>query len=171
MAEVSGEPPANRGAIPKTTPFAPEPLDAVANTEALARRGYELCHACNHRDGIEFFTPAISLNPNDHRYCANRSYAYSLLGEHDRDLEDANAAVALDFLQDKCHWCAAWPCWAWSATSRPRKRWRARPSWTRATRMRGSTRESLASAKSRTWGSPGTKQSGPGEVRRRRSSC
>lgn len=105
MADGNGKPPSSRGAIPKTTSFTPERLDAAAKSEELARRGYEMCHVGRHRDGIEFFTRAIDLNGSDHRYFANRSYAYSFLGEHDRALEDANAAVALDPLQPKCHSC------------------------------------------------------------------
>ncbi|KAH9365700.1 hypothetical protein HPB48_004603 [Haemaphysalis longicornis] len=105
MAEGSGKPPANRGAIPKTPPFASGRLDAAAKSEALAHQGYQLCYDGRHRDGIKFFTRAISLNSSDHCYFANRSYACSLLGKHDRAFEDANTAVAHGPAAGQCHSC------------------------------------------------------------------
>ncbi|KAH9383184.1 uncharacterized protein LOC144158618 [Haemaphysalis longicornis] len=105
MAEGNGKPSSSQEAIPKTTPFTPECLDAAQMSEIIARRGYEMCQVGRHRDGIEFFSRAISLNPSDHRYYANRSYAKSLLGEYYSALGDANYAVVLEPMHPKCHYC------------------------------------------------------------------
>ncbi|KAH9360951.1 hypothetical protein HPB48_007032 [Haemaphysalis longicornis] len=89
--------------MPKTTSSTPERLDAAHMSESIARRGYEMCHVGRHRYGIDFFSRAISANPNDHRYFANRSYAYSVLGEYDNALGDANIAIHLEPRHPKCH--------------------------------------------------------------------
>ncbi|XP_077545992.1 small glutamine-rich tetratricopeptide repeat-containing protein-like [Haemaphysalis longicornis] len=105
MTEGNGKPSTSQGAMPKTTSSTPERLDAAHMSESIARRGYEMCHVGRHRDGIDLFSRAISANPNDHRYFANRSYAYSVLGEYENALGDANIAIHLEPRHPKCHYC------------------------------------------------------------------
>ncbi|XP_077526757.1 tetratricopeptide repeat protein 12-like [Haemaphysalis longicornis] len=105
MAEGNGKPSTSQGAIQKTTSFTPECLNAAQMSESIARRGYEMCTAGRHRDAIAFFSGAIFVNPHDHRYFANRSYAYSVLGEYENALGDANIAIHLEPRHPKCHYC------------------------------------------------------------------
>ena len=42
---------------------------------------------------IDYFTQAISCNPNDHVFYSNRSGSYINLGQFDKALEDANKCI------------------------------------------------------------------------------
>ncbi|KAH9360971.1 hypothetical protein HPB48_019573 [Haemaphysalis longicornis] len=85
--------------------FTPERLNAAQMNEIIAHRCYEMCDVGRHRDGIDVFSKAISVNPKDHRYFANRSYAYSVLADYDNALGDANIATHLEPRHPKCHYC------------------------------------------------------------------
>lgn len=58
-------------------------------------KGNKEFSAGNYEKAIEYFTTAISIDPNDHVFYSNRSACYSSLKDYTKALEDANKCIEL----------------------------------------------------------------------------
>lgn len=57
----------------------------------------------NHIEAITYYTKAISLVPDDHRYYVNRCASYEAIGDFTRALADAEKSIELDDSKPKGH--------------------------------------------------------------------
>lgn len=57
----------------------------------------------NHIEAIRYYTRAISLVPDDHRYYVNRCASYEAIGDFTRALADAEKSIELDDSKPKGH--------------------------------------------------------------------
>ena len=56
--------------------------EVVVESETLAVEGYNAASREEYSKAVEFFTKAIHLVPNDHRFYGNRSFCYCQLGQY-----------------------------------------------------------------------------------------
>lgn len=90
---------ASGGVIPKVSKKSGE--DVLVRSRRLAREGYEMCNVGRHKEAVDLFTQAIKLYPQDQSYFGNRSYCYTILGNYDKALKDAEKAISLQPQQAK----------------------------------------------------------------------
>lgn len=55
---------------------------AVTESERLAVEGYNAASREEYEDAVDYFTKAIRLIHNDHRFYGNRSFCYCQLGQY-----------------------------------------------------------------------------------------
>ncbi|KAK7869280.1 hypothetical protein R5R35_000892 [Gryllus longicercus] len=67
----------------------------VAESERLAVIGYKLASKEQYEQAVEFFTKAIRLVHDDHRFFSNRSFCHCQLGNYTKALKDADKAINL----------------------------------------------------------------------------
>ncbi|KAJ4448650.1 hypothetical protein ANN_00040, partial [Periplaneta americana] len=74
-----------------------KPADAedivVMESERLAVEGYNAASREEYIEAVQYFTKAIRLVNNDHRFYGNRSFCYCQLGQYDKALKDADKAI------------------------------------------------------------------------------
>ncbi|KAJ9600674.1 hypothetical protein L9F63_026188, partial [Diploptera punctata] len=71
-----------------------DPEDAVViESESLAVEGYKAASREEYAKAVEYFTKAIHLVHNDHRFFGNRSFCYCQLGQYGKALKDAEKSI------------------------------------------------------------------------------
>ncbi|PSN53115.1 hypothetical protein C0J52_10575 [Blattella germanica] len=65
----------------------------VVESERLAVEGYNAASREQYLEAVDYFTKAIQLVHNDHRFYGNRSFCYCQLGQYAKALKDADKAV------------------------------------------------------------------------------
>lgn len=65
----------------------------VMESERLAVEGYNAASREEYEDAVDYFTKAIRLIHNDHRFYGNRSFCYCQLGQYIKALKDADKAI------------------------------------------------------------------------------
>ncbi|XP_077502001.1 uncharacterized protein LOC144113010 isoform X2 [Amblyomma americanum] len=90
---------ASGGVIPKVSKKSGK--DVIVRSRRLAREGCDKCNVGRHKEAVDLFTQAIKLYPQDQSYFGNRSYCYSILGDYDKALKDAEKAISLQPQQAK----------------------------------------------------------------------
>ncbi|CAG2055924.1 unnamed protein product [Timema podura] len=67
----------------------------VAESERLAMAGYNMASREQYEQAVDYFTRAIRLIHNDHRFFGNRSFCYCQLGHFSKALKDADKAIGI----------------------------------------------------------------------------
>ncbi|XP_067012119.2 RNA polymerase II-associated protein 3 isoform X2 [Anabrus simplex] len=84
----------------RTRPAAPRKQSdsddqTVAESERLAVVGYNMASQERYEEAVEYFSKAIRLVHNDHRFLSNRSFCYCQLEQYAKALKDADKAITL----------------------------------------------------------------------------
>lgn len=72
--------------------------------ENYKNKGNEEFKAGNHAKAIEFYTYATEMDPKNHLYFTNRSFAYFNMKVYDKSLRDADKALKIKSDWEKGHW-------------------------------------------------------------------
>ena len=90
--------------LPLADPFGmSEPEDKAAQAEAFKLRGNELLNQKDYAGAEEFYSKAISLNPEVEAYFTNRSLVRTNLRKFEQAIEDGRAALSINPLSAKAH--------------------------------------------------------------------
>ncbi|EKX38189.1 hypothetical protein GUITHDRAFT_77404, partial [Guillardia theta CCMP2712] len=80
-----------------------EPEDKAAQAEGFKLRGNELLNQKDYAGAEEFYSKAISLNPQVEAYFTNRSLVRTNLRKFEEAIEDGRAALSINPLSAKAH--------------------------------------------------------------------
>jgi len=88
----------------KSTPAAPAPIinteeakvQRLTQAEKFKTEGNQQVSARKYEDAIKSYTTAIDLNPDSAIYYSNRAAAYSMLGDHQKAVDDSIIATQKD---------------------------------------------------------------------------